>query len=398
MAAGIRVSRFCLFSYREELGKIMKYRKYGNVGFDVSALGFGCMRFPMKQEDGVSKIDDSLAIPMLRHAIDNGVNYVDTAYVYGGGQSEITLGKALRDGYREKVKIATKMTPRIVESESDFDMMLEKSLERLGVDYIDFYLFHGMDKSKLQKTKQFKLIEKLDAALGRGLIKYAGFSFHDDYDCFMECMNMYDNWCMVQLLFNYMCKDHQAGERGLKYAADKGLAVVVMEPLYGGKLANLIPQAVEVLDGADKPRTAVQWALDWVWNYPEVSSVLSGMRTMREVEENLAYAGRSEAGSMTDGDLRRIDKVKDIINGSELVPCTACGYCETCPSGVDIPRNFAAYNESGKYGLNTGLELYSHIDAGARADKCVSCGVCEEKCPQKIAIGEEMPKVAKYME
>ena len=375
----------------------MKYRKFGNTGFDVSALSFGCMRLPMIETDGVKTPNADECIPMIGYAIDNGVNYFDTAYGYLGGQSEVILGRALKGGYRQKVRIATKLPIHRMDSEADFDIMLSTSLERLGVGYIDYYLLHGLDRKKIQKIKQFKVLDKLDAALSSSKIKHAGFSFHDDFDCFREVIGMYDNWSMTQIQFNYMCKDFQAGERGLKFAADKGLAVAVMEPCFGGRLVNLIPQAAAVLDGSDKPRSHVQWAFDWVWNYPEVATVLSGMRAMSEVVDNVTYANQSAANEMTGADLRRVDKAASVINARDFVSCTACGYCEPCAQGVDIPGCFAAYNEGGRYGRDAGRSRYNNINKSVRADKCISCGICEEKCPQEIAISKEMPKVAAFM-
>ena len=374
---------------------MMKYRQFGKTDFEVSALGFGCMRLPVDKDGKAVKTDEAIA--MIRYAIDNGVNYVDNAYGYHNGQSEVVLGKALRDGYRQKVKIATKLPLWNVEKADDFDKLLETQLTRLETDNIDFYLFHSIGKDSLEKVKNLKLLDKMETALSDGRIKNIGFSFHDGFEVFKNTVDSYDNWSLAMMQYNYMDRNNQAGEKGLKYAAEKGLALVIMESCMGGRLANLPQDAVNVLKGSDKKRDQVEWAYDWLWNYPEISVVLSGMSTMKQVEENIIYASQSQTGGMTPDDVSRLVKVEEIINAIPQIPCTLCKYC-SCPQGVSIPACFAAMNEGLKYGINAALMIYNWwMKKEENADKCIACGECEEKCPQHIKISEEMPKVAKYI-
>ena len=374
----------------------MKYRAFGNTEFDVSALGFGCMRFPVDEDKKTVNTDE--AIKMIRYAIDNGVNYFDSAHGYHDGTSEVVLGKALKDGYRQKVKIATKLPVWDVKSPDDFDRLLAEQLERLGVDYIDYYLFHGLGRGSYDTLKDNNLFDKMDTAMGDGRIKGAAFSFHDDYDCFVELLNMYSNWSMAQIQFNYIDKNNQAGEKGVKYAADKGIAIAAMVPCLGGRLANLPPDAEKALTGSDKERSLVQWAYDWVWNYPGVSTVLSGMSAMQQVIDNVNYACDSQINSMTTGDLKRIDNAVEEINKIPQIPCTLCKYCMPCPQNVNIPACLTAMNEGRKYGPDAAMSIYNWwMDESEHADKCNSCGTCEPKCPQKINISNEIPKVAEYI-
>jgi len=372
----------------------MKYRKFGNTGYEISALSFGCMRYPIKP--GTKEIDQDTTIAMIRRAIDGGVNYFDTAYGYLGGQSEIVLGKALQGGYREKVKIATKLPIWNVNEEADFDRLLNEQLGKLQVDHIDVYLLHGFGSGSFDKAKNLKILDKMEKAMADGRVRHCGFSSHDDCENFIKTVDLYDNWSMTQIQINYMDRNNQAGERGLKYAADKGLAVVAMEPCLGGKLANLTASAAVAFESADKQRAHVQWAFDWLWNYPEVTSVLSGMSAMQHVEDNLVYAEQSAANSMSAGDLGRVRTAEDLINSLVSIPCTDCKYCIPCPQGVNIPRCFNAYNEGGKYGKDAAHGAYGWVKQEERADRCTACAACEEKCPQKIAISAEMPKLAEY--
>ncbi len=264
----------------------MQYRRFGKLDWKVSALGFGCMRLPTIGEDRAN-IDEEKATAMVRYAIDHGVNYVDTAYPYHGGESERFVGRVLKDGYREKVHLATKMPMWAIQDASDPDRILNEQLEKLQVDYIDFYLFHGLRKPRWETVKQFDLLGWAEKALADGRIRHLGFSFHDNFDVFKEIIDSSDLWTFCQVQYNYVDINNQAGRKGVQYAASQGLGVVVMEPLLGGRLVDPPDPVKEIWDTAPVQRKPADWALQWVWNQPEVSVVLSGMNTMQHVTENV---------------------------------------------------------------------------------------------------------------
>jgi predicted aldo/keto reductase-like oxidoreductase len=369
----------------------MKYRKFGEIDWNASALGFGAMRLPIIGND-TSMINESLAINMIRYAIDQGVNYLDTAYVYHSGKSEVIVGKALKDGYREKVKIATKMPVRLVEKQENLDDYFNTHLDRLQTDHIDFYLLHGMRESTWSKVKHFDILRWAEQKLEDGTIKFLGFSFHDKISLFKEIVDAYD-WTFCQIQLNYMDTEYQAGLGGLRYAADKGLAVVVMEPIKGGKLAVTPPKEVqEIWDKAEAKRTPAEWALQWVWNLPEVSVVLSGMSEMWHVEENVKFADRSGSGILNKVELALYEEVKDAYNRLGFVGCTACQYCIPCPEGVDIPGILGQFNE---YYMSGGSEevktnYWKKISPESHASNCIACGECEDKCPQHLPVRKFM--------
>jgi uncharacterized protein len=374
----------------------MQFRKFGKLDWQVSALGFGCMRLPTVDGNPMSgNIDENEAIRMIRYGIDQGVNYVDTAYPYHGGNSEIVTGKALRDGYREKVKLATKSPVWFIKQAEDFDKYLNEQLTKMQTKRIDLYLLHSLGKQTWDNiVLKFGLLKKAESAIQDGRIGYLGFSFHDQYDAFKEIVDGYDRWSFCQIQYNYMDTENQAGVKGLKYAAGKGLAVVVMEPLLGGKLANP-PQAVrEVFDGFGKKRSPADWALEWVWNQPEVSVVLSGMSAMDQVEANLHAADQSRINSLGTEDLQFIERVRRKYEERIAIPCTECSYCMPCPNGVNIPRNFKLYNDGFMHdAVRTSRAMYVRfLGEAQRAGACIQCRICEDKCPQKIPISEWMPK------
>jgi uncharacterized protein len=368
----------------------MQYRKFGRLDFYVSALGFGAMRLPI--QDG--RINAEEARAMLSYAIDHGVNYVDTAYPYHNGESEVFVGKALKDGYRDKVKIATKLPSWLVKETGDFDRFFDEQLARLQTDHVDFYLLHALNTGHWNNLRNLDVFAWAEAQITRGRIGHLGFSFHDKPAVFPEILDGYD-WDFCQIQYNYMDIDEQASVAGLKRAAAKGIAVVVMEPLLGGRLIDP-PQPIQTLwDSADHTRTPADWALQWLWHQPEISTVLSGMSTMAQTEENVASAGQSRVGLLTEAELALVERVRQVYKDLAPIPCTACEYCLPCPSGVNIPRNFGVYNtgliydkpESAREGYNRWMP------ENQRAVNCVQCGECDPKCPQQIPISQWMPVV-----
>lgn len=376
----------------------MLYRQFGRCDFEVSALGFGCMRLPIIDGDN-GQIDEAEAIKMIRYGIDNGINYIDTAYPYHKKNSELIVGKALLNGYREKVKLATKLPVWLTDTYEDFDKYLNEQLEKLQTSYIDFYLLHALDRETWTKIMKLGVLDFVDGALKDGRIKYIGFSFHDDLELFKEIVDAY-NWTFCQIQYNYLDENYQAGKEGLKYAADKGLAVVVMEPLRGGKLAQTPPVEVqEILDNAPAKKTSVEWALEWLWNQPEVSIILSGMSTMEQVEQNITTASKAKVNALTTEELEVVDKVKAKYKELTKVHCTACYYCMPCPAEVNIPGNFSLYNDVSMY--KDKEKYYNRYNVEmketSRASACVECGKCEEACPQHLPIRQYLKDAHKAL-
>jgi predicted aldo/keto reductase-like oxidoreductase len=378
----------------------MKYRSFGRLDWKPSALGFGCMRLPSRDNQPMSaNIDEELAIKMIRHAIDSGVNYIDTAYPYHQGNSELVVGKALGDGYRERVKLADKLPVWLVNEPSDFDRLLNEQLDKLKTDHIDFYLLHALTRKRwTDNVLKHGLIEKAQSAIKDGRIRYLGFSFHDSFDIFEEIVNAYD-WTFCQIQYNYMDINNQAGIKGLKLAAGRGMAVIVMEPLMGGHLANPPAPVRTAMDEISDRYTPADLALKWIWNQPEVSLVLSGMSTMEQVEENLRAADGSSANSFGAAEKRAIAALRKKYREGIAVPCTNCKYCMPCPHGVDIPANFEFFNHAHLYNdLPAAKFRYSiYLTALQKSDKCTACKECEEKCPQQIQISSWMPKVTELL-
>ncbi len=375
----------------------MNYRRFGSLDWEVSALGFGAMRLPILEGDP-AKIDEDEAIKMIRYAIDQGVNYVDTAYPYHRGNSEFLVGKALRDGYREKVRLATKMPTWLVEEQGDFDRYLEEQLGKLGTDKIDFYLLHGLRRERWPKLVELDVFSWAEEKMEEGKIGRLGFSFHDDLDLFKEIVDAYDGWALCQIQYNYVDRDYQAGTEGLRYTADRGLAVVVMEPIKGGKLAVTPPKAVQnIWAEAERERTPAEWALQWVWNHPEVSVVLSGMSTMGQVVENVSSAGRSGPNTLTPEELGLYERVSEAYKELGFIGCTACNYCMPCPQGVDIPAILGLYNEYHVSGQGDEVKerYWEKITPESHSENCISCATCEEKCPQRLPIRKFMSEASR---
>ncbi|MGA7728832.1 MAG: aldo/keto reductase [Dehalococcoidales bacterium] len=373
----------------------MKYRKFGKLDWQVSALGFGAMRLPILNED-YAKIDEAQAIPMIRYAVDHGVNYIDSAWGYHRGFSEVVVEKALWDGYREKVKVATKLPCPDVQTAADFDRLLNEQLGRLN-SKIDFYLLHGLNKMQWAKVRDLGVMKWAERQQADGRIGHLGFSFHDNFDAFKEIIDAYDNWTLAQIQYNFMDEQNQAGTKGLEYAHKKGLAVVVMEPIRGGRLARPPEKVVKLWQSAPVQRTPAEWALRWVWNHPEVSTVLSGMGSMQQVAENVATAEHSQPHNLTADEVALVGRVKDAYF-SDAVACTGCRYCMPCPNDVDIPRVFNLYNDAVIYGdAARPRRDYGRMKPEQRADNCTKCEQCVEKCPQQLAIPELLEKADAFL-
>lgn len=380
----------------------MQYRTMPKNGDALSILGFGCMRLPMT--DG--QIDETRAIQQIRDAIDHGVNYVDTAWPYHGGMSEPLLGQALRDGYRNRVKVATKLPSWMINCREDMDRFLAAQLEKLGTDHIDYYLLHSLNGGAWDRLHELGVLEFLDQAQRDGRIVNAGFSFHGLPQDFARIVDAYP-WIFCQIQYNYLDENNQAGTAGLHYAAEKGLGVIIMEPLRGGNLANTPPPAVDAIwHEATQQRTPVEWALRWVWNHPEVTVVLSGMNDEAHISENLAIAKVALPHSLSADELHLVERAGTMYRELMKVGCTGCGYCMPCPAGVLIPNCFEGYNQMLMFGgVDTAKFMYALRLSGqltntepGYASQCVSCGTCLDKCPQKIQIPQMLEQVAAEME
>lgn len=364
----------------------METRKFGNTGLTPSILGFGMMRM-QKNEDGT--FDEQWSIDTLRYAIDHGLTYVDTAYAYG--ESERITGLALKDGYREKVTLATKTPVSKFTCPEDFDKILDEELERLQTDHIDVYLLHSLSQSSWENyVLKYDILKSAERAKAAGKIRHIGFSFHDTLDAFKQILYGYDKWEFCQIQLNYMDVNYQAGLEGMRLAHERGLAVVIMEPLRGGTLANVPQQVADML-----PKNPVESALDFLWNMPEINVVLSGMSTTEQVVQNLEYASRAHVGMLkeeeNDAILAAGDKMRSLLS----VNCTGCNYCKVCPQEIAISSVFAIYN---RYELDG--DFYGCKEAYAKlgdqnAANCVQCGACVQQCPQHIEIFKELEKVHK---
>ena len=387
----------------------MKYRKMGSLDWKVSALGFGCMRLPSRRINRLrAETDESIEI--IRYGIDQGINYIDTAWPYHLGDSEKIIGKALKDGYRKQVHLVTKLPMFMVRNSKHFDNYLKTQMKRLQTDYLDSYLFHALDQGHFKKLKRLGLIDKMEKAKNEGLIRSIGFSFHDTLHIFKEIIDYYP-WDITQIQYNYMDTCIQATTEGLSYAHDKGIAVVVMEPLKGGTLANPPQEALDIINSTEKKRTPVDWALQFLWNKPEISVVLSGMGSQTMVQENCESADRSGINSLTLQDQHVIESLSEVYSKRILVPCTACGYCMPCPEGVNIPQNFACLNnvslETRRFRRLLTRRAYRKLENSKKnvdlnnpngnATLCIECRRCVEKCPQKIDIPKELEKVKKVL-
>ena len=370
----------------------MLYRKLGKTGEKVSILGFGCMRLPVI--DGNPEKIDPHATEMLHYALEHGVNLFDTGYSYHSssasqsGQSEVWLGNALKDGYREDVYISTKLPSWLIKKREDLNYYLDKQLEKLQTKYIDFYLLHGLGQSTWSNLESRGVLEFLDSALEEGKIRYAGFSFHDKIGLFKKIVDSY-NWDLSLIQYNYMDQNFQAGKEGLHYLAERNMGTIIMEPLRGGCLTNNIPQDIQAIwDKAVPKRSLSEWALRFLWDQGEINTVLSGMSTIEQMIENIMMAEKGYANSLTRDEKTLIEEVIDAYSERMHVMCTICGYCMPCPAGVDIPLNLSLLNDLYVYqNMEKPLGSYKFLTAKKEsASFCTQCGECEESCTQKLPI------------
>lgn len=371
----------------------------GETGEKVSILGFGCMRLPTDGKNG--HIDRKRATPLLDFALDSGVNYLDTAYSYHGvdiregGDSEIFLGEYLNEHNRDEIYLSTKLPSWLIEKKEDMERLLNLQLERLQTDYIDFYLIHSVKERNWSQLEELGLLDFLDAAVADGRIRYTGFSTHDGTELFKDVVDSY-NWDMCLIQYNYLDENIQAGSEGLKYAARRNMGIAIMEPLKGGVLGKYTPPEVnKIWENAPEKRTPAEWAFRYLWNHPEISTVLSGMNDMKHLVENLFTAEEGLPDSLSPEEIRIMDEVKEAYQNKIEVACTACGYCMPCPNGVNIPECFNYLNQASM--LNDASNIHSQyhfmLNDEEKADNCLGCGVCEELCTQKLPIRDKMKLV-----
>ncbi len=370
----------------------MEYRTFKKTGEPVSLLGVGTMRLPLLES---GEIDEPQAIAMIRKAIDSGVNYVDTAYMYHDGKSEIITGRALKDGYREKVLLADKMPAWYAKGPEEVAAIFEEQLRRLDTDFIDMYLVHNVTGPIWKLVQKHGVLPFLEEQKAKGRIRRIGFSFHDELPLFRETVDAFD-WDFCQIQLNYMDAGFQAGVEGLRYAGAKGLPVIVMEPLKGGKLTDVLPDSVRQLwENADVRRTPAEWAFRWVANFPEVTTILSGMSSMEQVEENLRIFADLKAGSLTPEEETLIRQAADQYNSLIQYSCTACKYCMPCTVKINIPGIISSYNDWFLFNRNPKIrqDYLTWNPPGRRAADCTDCLACVSRCPQGLPIPEIMKKI-----
>lgn len=378
----------------------MQYRKFGKLGIENSAFGLGCMRFPMIDDgNGKRVVDQELANQIVHTAIEGGVTYIDTAYVYSYGQAERVLGKALEGGWREKVNIATKLPSWMVKEYDDMEKLLDQELSSLQTDHIDFYLVHNLNHDQWNRVNGIGVTRFLDDMKAKGKITYAGFSFHDKYESFEEIITSYD-WDFCQIQFNYMDINNQAGLKGLELAGSMNIPVVIMEGLLGGKLANVPTTVQKIFDEYPVKYTPAQWGFRWLCNFPQVATVLSGVTNVEMTLQNIETFSNTGIGILTQEELDIVARAREEYVRRTKVGCTGCRYCMPCPMDVDIPGIFATWNDRFKYSddvSNCGHYIHRIKGSGHGADKCVECRQCMDHCPQGFDIPEMLRLADKEM-
>lgn len=372
----------------------MQYVPFGKLGFQVSRLGFGTMRLPrVEGEDNL--IDRERAIALIRKGIDGGISYVDTAYGYHAGESEIVTGLSLKDGYRDKVTLTTKLPHWAVNEEKDMNRLLDEQLKKLDVPYLDFYILHSLNREAYDKMNAFNYKAFLNGAIKDGRVRHVGFSFHDDKDAFLHILNDWDQWEMAQIQYNYLDDENQATEEGLRAAGKRGVSLVIMEPLRGGVLANPPADVKDLIDNHEPKRSPVDWAFRYIADYPEVVTILSGMSTEEQLEDNLRIFDTLTVNGMTEEDKAFTKALKQKYLARQPIGCTACQYCQPCPQGVKIPTIFSAYNNARMFDKPEGFKhRYAMLkEKGEDGSQCIGCGACESACPQQLPIREWLEKI-----
>ncbi len=373
----------------------MQYRAMAKGKDKLSILGFGCMRLPTNEK---GSIVEEKALEMLEYAYDNGVNYFDTAWPYHNGQSEPLLGKFLQTIKREEVFVSTKLPSWLVKKPEDMMDFLKQQLEKLQTDYVDYYMVHALNKGFWDNLKEQKLFDFLEKAKSEGLIRFAGLSFHDDYKFFKKVVDSW-NWDFCLIMLNYIDTHYQAGLRGYRYATEKGLGILAMEPLRGGKIAANVPSDIEELWAKSEHNCSpAERGLRWVWNLSAVQAVLSGMSTMEQLEENIRIAAEVEADSLSDKETELYKKVKRAYLKKIRIACSECRYCLPCPVKLPIPSIFGQYNEAFIFENKERAkkEYQAFFPEDHRAGKCIACGECVPKCPRNINIPAKMVEIKEY--
>ena len=373
----------------------MEYREMKNIVAKTSLLGFGCMRFPTNPD---GSINEELAFQMFDEAYESGVNYYDTAYPYHGGQSEIVTGKALDRYPRDSYYLATKMPMWEIKTLDDAKRIFEEQLEKLHKDYVDFYLLHALNKDRWHQILDLKILDYCEELKAAGKIRYIGFSFHDDFDAFKEIIEGYDKWDFCQIQLNYMDKDTQATTKGVELAESLGIPMVIMEPVKGGSLAALPQEITDMFRKAQPEWSTPSWALRYVASFPNVKVILSGMSNMEHVKDNIKTF--TDYRDLTDAEQQVIVEVADALRARVQNGCTRCRYCMPCPAGVNIPRNFAMWNEYHIYENKNDAKWgwTKEIPESEKAKNCIKCGKCEKACPQKISIRADLERVQAEMD